>query len=394
MELHMNKKIKIKVCNYLTRFFDKCIKNNINLYDVNYVDENSAIMLINLSDYKKIKKLNYYSKITVYDYDGFLKIKNNIYKNKYHYLIFILCFILMDIITSYIVDIEIIHENKSIQKLVKKELENHNVKKYSLAHSFEELEKIKENILKDNKNTLEWMSITRQGMKYIIRIEERIIKNNQKEEGFRHLVANKDAEITKIISNKGEVLVRSGEYVKKGDILISGEIKLYEEVKGNTSASGTVYGNVWYTANINYPKTITKEEYTGKKRYNIIINNKIFLKNKYKYFKQENIKEFKILGLKIKVYKEVEYTKKEIKLNNKENESAAINKIKDEFNIKLKGNGEVTKITLLEKYELDNAVSYSFFVTTNEIISEYAYYEVDNEFEEKDNDINKEEIIN
>ena len=124
----MNKKIKIEVSHFLERFFDKCIKNNINLYDIHYITEEKCTMIINLNDYKSIKKLNYYSDIKIVKYEGLLGIKKHVKDNIYFYLIFIFCFALMDIITSYIVDINIIHENKSIRNLVKKELEEHNIK--------------------------------------------------------------------------------------------------------------------------------------------------------------------------------------------------------------------------------------------------------------------------
>lgn len=372
----MNKKIKIEVSHFLERFFDKCIKNNINLYDIHYITDEKCTMIINLNDYKSIKKLNYYSDIKIVKYEGLLGIKEHVKDNIYFYLIFIFCFALMDIITSYIVDINIIHENKSIRNLVKKELEEHNIKKYSLAYDFDELEKIKNEILKDNPTTLEWMSITKEGMKYEIRVEERIIKNPVNEEGYRHVIASKDGKVTKILSTKGDVLVRSGEYVKKGQRLISGEITLYDNIKGNTLATGTVYGDVWYTAKIAYPKKEAIKTETGKTRYNLNINNKIFLKNKYKYFYQENKREIKILGLKIKIYKEKEYNEKVHTLKDDEVIKRATEKVENEFINKLKNTGEVKKISVLEK-NIDDEYGYiEFFVMTNEIISEYSPYEV------------------
>lgn len=372
----MNKKIKIEVSHFLERFFDKCIKNNINLYDIHYITEEKCTMIINLNDYKSIKKLNYYSDIKIVKYEGLLGIKEHVKDNIYFYLIFIFCFALMDIITSYIVDINIIHENKSIRNLVKKELEEYNIKKYSLAYDFDELEKIKNEILKDNPTTLEWMSITKEGMKYVIRVEERIIKNPVNEEGYRHVIASKDGKVTKILSTKGDVLVRSDEYVKKGQRLISGEITLYDNIKGNTLATGTVYGDVWYTAKIAYPKKEAIKTETGKTRYNLNINNKIFLKNKYKYFYQENKREIKILGLKIKIYKEKEYNEKVHTLKDDEVIKRATEKVENEFINKLKNTGEVKKISVLEK-NIDDEYGYiEFFVMTNEIISEYSPYEV------------------
>ncbi len=367
----MNKQVKIEVTGSVNRFINKCISNKIYLSNISYIDNNKITCIINLDDYKKIKRLNYYSKIKIVSYVGINKLKEMIKNNIFYIIIFILAFILMDIITSYIVDIEVIHSSSSIRKLIYKELDNNNVKKYSFAYDFNELEKIQDNILINNKDKLEWISITKDGMKYIIRCEERKIKEINKESGYRNIIAKKDAYITKIISTKGVNLVRSGEYVKKGDVLISGEIKLYEEVKGDTLATGYVYGNVWYDVEVSIPKEENKKEYTGKSRFNININDKIFFKNKYKYFSQENIREIKILGLKIKFYKEKEYGYKKHILSDEEVENLVNDKIKEKFsNI-----GTISSQKVLKKEINNSTIDYRVFVICNELINEYQYYE-------------------
>lgn len=367
----MNKQVKIEVTGSVNRFINKCISNKIYLSNISYIDNNKITCIINLDDYKKIKRLNYYSKIKIVSYVGINKVKEMIKNNIFYIIIFILAFILIDIITSYIVDIEVIHSSSSIRKLIYKELDNNNVKKYSFAYDFNELEKIQDNILINNKDKLEWISITKDGMKYIIRCEERKIKEINKESGYRNIVAKKDAYITKIISTKGVNLVRSGEYVKKGDVLISGEIKLYEEVKGDTLATGYVYGNVWYNVEVSIPKEENKKEYTGKSRFNININDKIFFKNKYKYFSQENIREIKILGLKIKFYKEKEYGYKKHILSDEEVENLVNDKIKEKFsNI-----GTISSQKVLKKEINNSTIDYRVFVICNELINEYQYYE-------------------
>lgn len=369
----MNKQIKIKieVTGSINRFINKFISEKIYLSSISYIDDNKITCIINLEDYKNIKRLNYYSKIKIISYVGINKVKEIIKNNIFYIIIFILAFILIDIITSYIVDIEVIHSSSSIRKLIYKELDNNNVKKYSFAYNFNELDKIQQNILNNNKDKLEWISITKDGMKYIIRCEERKIKEINKESGYRNIVAKKDAYITKIISTKGVNLVRSGEYVKKGDVLISGEIKLYEEVKGNILATGYVYGNVWYNVQLSIPKEENKKEYTGKSRFNININDKIFFKNKYKYFSQENIREIKILGLKIKFYKEKEYGYKKHILSDEEVENLVNDKIKEKFsNI-----GTISSQKVLKKEINDSTIDYRVFVICNEIINEYQYYE-------------------
>ena len=367
---NMNKRIYLEVSNELNRFIKKCIDNNINLYNISYVKD-KMVVLIDVKDYLKIKRLNYYSKIRVVKYDGLLNIKKIIKDNMFYISVIFLSFIWMNLLTNYIVDIKIIHSNNGIRRLLKEELDKNNVKRFSLAYSFEELDNITKKILADNKNNLEWVSIKKDGMKYIVRAEERIIKNEEVSDKPRDIVASKDAYITKVISSKGNVLVRQGEYVKKGTVLISGKITLYEDVKGVTSASGSVYGNVWYECTVETPKEISSERLTGRKRYNLNVGNKILLRNKYQNFRQKNIREIKIFGLKIKFYREEEV---EI-IKTKTDDEYALNRLKEEFDKKLNGKGVIIYQKVLKKEENNSTIKYRVFIITNELINAYSYFE-------------------
>lgn len=367
---NMNKRIYLEVSNELNRFIKKCIDNNINLYNISYVKD-KMVVLIDVKDYLKIKRLNYYSKIRVVKYDGLLNIKKIIKDNMFYISVVFLSFIWMNLLTNYIVDIEIIHSNSGIRRLLKEELDKNNVKRFSLTYSFEELDNITKKILADNKNNLEWVSIKKDGMKYIVRAEERIIKSEVVSDKPRDIVASKDAYITKVISSKGNVLVRQGEYVKKGTVLISGKITLYEDVKGVTSASGSVYGNVWYECTVETPKEISSERLTGRKRYNLNVGNKILLRNKYQNFRQKNIREIKIFGLKIKFYREEEV---EI-IKTKTDDEYALNRLKEEFDKKLNGKGVIIYQKVLKKEENNSTIKYRVFIITNELINAYSYFE-------------------
>ena len=167
------------------------------------------------------------------------------------------------------------------------------------------------------------------------------------------------------------MLVRQGEYVKKGTVLISGKITLYEDVKGVTSASGSVYGNVWYECAVETPKEISSERLTGRKRYNLNVGNKILLKNKYQNFRQKNIREIKIFGLKIKFYREEEV---EI-IKTKTDDEYALNRLKEEFDKKLNGKGVIIYQKVLKKEENNSTIKYRVFIIANELINAYSYFE-------------------
>ena len=375
----MNNFIIIKVENFRDRFLRKLISSNIYFYDVKYIDKDKLLVKINLEDYKRVKRLGFFSKIKVVKYEGYVGIKKHFKNNLYFYLMAIFCFILMDIITSFIVSVEVIHENSRIRNLVTSELYDSGIKRFSLRKDFDQVEDIKNKILDNNKNTLEWLSITREGMTYTVRVEERIITSIDKEEGFRHIVSTKNALVTKVVSSKGDVLVRSGDYVKKGDILISGNINLYEEVKGNILATGDVYGDVWYTTEINFPFVYEEKVYTGEVRSNLTINSKVLFKNKYKDFDKKDVKSISVFGLKFSFYKEHEYKLVSKRYNKIDAENKALEKIKEEFETRLNDKGVVISQKVLKKEENNSTMSMSVFVVTNEHISKALYYEYGSE---------------
>ena len=381
----MNNLMIIKVTNQLNRFIRKCINHQINLINVIYLDENNMFVKIHLEDYPKIKRLNYYSEIIIIKYEGAEAVKKHVKNNIYIYLIIVFSFILMDIITNFIVKIDIIHENSQIRKLVKNELEDLGITKLSLAKDFKDLEKIKNTILNNNRFSLEWISITRVGMTYVVRIEERIITEIEKEHGYAHIISDKEALITKVISSRGNVLVRSGDYVKKGTVLISGEIKLYEEVKGNVLAKGEVYGNVWYATDISYPFYKEEKEFSDQKRFNIMINNKAVFKNKYQYFKQINLKKLKILGINFAFYQEQEYKIKKVNYTPEEAEKLALKKIEEEFDLKLNGKGKIISQKVLKKEQNNSTMNMRVFVITNELISKVKYYDIGSDLIDSEN---------
>src|SRR5699024_9641860 len=70
------------------------------------------------------------------------------------------------VLSNMIFEIKIETQNKELKTLLIKELENYGIKKYKFKKNYEDLTKIKENIIKNNKDKLEWMEIEVSGTKY------------------------------------------------------------------------------------------------------------------------------------------------------------------------------------------------------------------------------------
>ena len=362
----MNNYILIKVNNNIKRFIDKCTKYNIELYDIKYVDKNEIIVKIKKEDYKIIKRYNYYSDIDIYSKLGIDKIKENIFIQKYFILVFILCLFLIYFCSNIILDINVIHSNKLIRELLIEELNNNGIKKYSYKKSFNELENIKNKILINNKDKLEWISITNIGMTYIVRVEERILNNISEDKKYCNLIATKEALITNIYGTKGEILVNVNDIVKKDDILISGNIILNESSKGTTCANGTIMGKVWYTTTVSLDRNYEKKEYTKESRYNIKIKNKVLRNNKYNNYDKKYLFKSKWFS----IYKELEYKNNKYKYNESESIEKALLEIENKFNNKLSNSVNIIDKKILNQTITDNKIDLNVFVVTLENIGE------------------------
>ena len=97
------------------------------------------------------------------------------------------------------------------------------------------------------------MEIEVLGTKYIVRVEERIIKEKKQVLENRNIVSKKDAILKKIEASEGQIVKDLNNYVKKGDVVISGNIYADDAVKNTVPAEGKVYGEVWYEINVSYP---------------------------------------------------------------------------------------------------------------------------------------------
>ena len=375
----MNKFILIEVTNNIKRFIDKCKKYEIDLHNVTYIDKNKIIVKINKKDLDIIKKYNYYSNIETYSKLGIDNIKEKIYIQKYFILLFILCLIGLYFVSNIILKINVIHSNKKIRELVREELEEYGINKYSYKKDFNKLNEIKNKILEDNKDKLEWISITSVGMTYVVRIEERILDEFKSENEYCNIYSNKEALITRIYSDSGEIIVSENDIVKPNDLLISGTILLNEETKGYTCAGGKVMGKVWYTTNISLEREYYKKEYTGNKRFNFTINKKVLRNNKYTEYDKKYLIKTKYFTL----YKELEYKNKKYKYNEKESLERALLEVDNKFKTKLNNNGKVLSKKILSKEITDKSINLSVFVTTEENIAKQEVLSIPNLIENK-----------
>ena len=271
----------------IDNFLKKLYKLNIEILNLYKKSYNEIIFEINEKDLSKIKKLTLFNKIEIKGYNGIKNRINIIEKNKVLFFSIIFGIIFLNFLSNIVFDININHTSNDVKTYMTDELKKYGIKRLSMKKSFDELNEIKERILNENKDKLEWIEIVEDGTKYIVNVEERKINNYVSDYKYQNIVANNDATIIKILAENGEVVKKINEQVKKGDTIISGEIYLNDKLMGKVKANGTVYGEVWYNLTIEYPIIDAYKEETGNISEYYSIN---FLNFKFDLLKKESYK--------------------------------------------------------------------------------------------------------
>lgn len=350
---------------------------SIYVYQTKY-EPNSLSVKISYRDYKKINK---FFKCHIIKHYNLFGLKYKILNNKI--IVFGLLFFLLFsyLLSNIILEVKVIHTNPEIREVITRELKDYNIKKYTMRKDYDSLNKIKNEVTINNPTLIEWMEIESVGMKYIIRVEERIITNNEDKNYYCNLVASKNGLITRFNISKGELQIESNKYVKEGDILVSGAINYNEENKNNVCANGKVYANTWYTMNIRLNKKRIENVKTGRKRYNLKLQtkNKDFLifRSRLENYETESKKILSVFNNILSLEtdyeietKEREYSEEEIDaLINKEVEIKIRNLLKEDYTI-------INK-KVLKKSINNSIIDIDMFIVVEENIAKEQRFELE-----------------
>lgn len=367
----------------IERFIQRLYNEKIELLNIKYINYKEIEIKINKNDLEHINKIKTIYKIEITELLGINKLKYLIKKNIHLIISILISFIIIIFLSNVIFKVEVIHSSKELRELIINELEEKGIKEKSLVKNYNQIQNIKKEILEKYKDKIEWLEIERSGVKYIVRVEERIITEQNSENTPSNIVAKKDAIIKDIDAIKGEVVKNINDYVKKGDTIITGEIKLYEELKNNVSAKGNVYGEVWYQASIEYPMNYYEEKTTGKNKKILsitLLNKKLelfsFHKFETKKIKEQIIYQNKLIPFKIaKEYQEETIIIDE-QLSEEEAFNKAIQKVEEKINSNLKGKEKILNIKCLKKEIKDSTIILDLFISVLEDITEVKNIEI------------------
>ena len=345
-------KVRIVVNENNNKFLNYLIYNKIYYDSLNKYNE-YFVLDVSYDDYLYIRRRY---KCHIVKYYGKKNIVNIYENNKYVLLSLIISFMLLFLLCNTIFDIKINSDDKDIVNIINDSLKDNGIDVYKRKISFDKLNSIKNKILEDNKDTLEWIEIREKGCIYYIDVTPRVKSNNNVDNASpSDIVAEKDGVIKHIVVHRGSKVIDNGDYVKKGDVLISGNIIKNENVIDKVHSEGVIYAETWKTVNISIP--FKRIDYVYKKTINHyyldIFGHEFTISGKYDSDNTINKKSIVLDKpyLFFKLYKEEKkiYDYNEVILNVEEAYNEALNRSANIINKKLSNDEYIISKKVLKK---------------------------------------------
>ena len=387
----IDKKVIVKIKKYKIYEIIKTL-SKYNIYYNKLDKKQDGITLeINYKDYKKLKAL-FKKNTKIIKQTGIYGLIETLKKHYIFIISIILSYFVILILSNVCFGINIETNNNELKKIIIEELDEFEIKEYKFKKDYNELTKIKNKILEDNKDKLEWLEITENGVYYNISLTERIIKETPNVENeIMDIVSTKDALVQKVIIRKGTDIKYVNDYVKKGEVIISGDIIKNEEVVGNVIPDGDIYGEVWYTVTTTVPYNFIEYTSTGEKVNHYYINflgNKMTILGKFDYnnvfIREETIIDKPYIFFKLMKEEKEIFEYKELTLSSSEAYEEALKRSDKSINAKLNDDEYIIDKKVLKKNEFSSKIEIEVF---------YRVYENIGKLEKRITNLNEEEQI-
>lgn len=370
--------VSVKVSNP-DRFFLKCHEKNIAIYEIQRMD-NEVKIKIQTKDYSKLKQI-WFIKIKKIEPIGIHALKKKIQKHHIFLIAIGIGLVFLYVLSHIMLSVTVVHSNQDIRFLLMNALEEKGIKENTWRKSYQEIEKIKQEILDQYPDQLEWLEIEVNGLNYIVRVEERKLEQEDLTPEACNVVATKDGIVKEMVYMNGEAMFKRNDSVKKGDILISGTIKKDEETKSTVCATGSVYAEVWYTVKASVPLSYEECELTGKTRWNIKLKNTSYhdflFKSRLETYDEEITPLFTLFGTEVSFVKQHETVKKVFTMEENEAADKALTLALEKISATLEEKETIIAKKVLKKEVNNSTMNIEVFVSVLEQIGERQEFTVE-----------------
>jgi similar to stage IV sporulation protein len=250
----------------IERFINKLIRNDISVWNVKRHGVDTVFFFMKLKDVKKMRILARDSgcSITFQNRIGIPFLFKRLLRNS-GLLIGALLFVAVIIILSNMVwRVEINGANPDTEYKIEKQLDKMGIKTGKLQFFIDDVETIQRE-LTNKIQVLTWVGVELKGTTFHLQVVEKKEPEKPEEFGPRHLVAKKEAIITKIFVEKGNKLVNIHDHVVPGQLLVSGIIGKEGQTE-LVSSQGEILGETWYKSYVELPLKSSFQVFNGNEK--------------------------------------------------------------------------------------------------------------------------------
>ncbi len=279
------------------RFLNICNVHQIELRNLNHTEDGYECN-ISVADFRRLKPIvrKTRTRLIIRERYGFPFFLHKYRHRKAFFIGIATAFLAVYLLSLFIWDIHIEGNYSYTEQVLLDYLSTEQVV-HGMKRSQVDCDRI-EKLLRNQYDDIIWVSASVSGTRLIIQIQENFDNYGETvEEGYSHIVADRDCRITSIITRSGTPLVKKGDVVAKGDILVSGIVEItdeYGEVLKTeyTAADADIYGESVYLYEDSIPLLSQKKVYTGEERYAWSVSffqNRLFIKAGKTGFEQYDI---------------------------------------------------------------------------------------------------------
>lgn len=259
--------IRIKIVGkYTELFLNRCIHENISIWHIRRMGDETIVCYLALEDVKRIRKIVKDTKVKVY----FIEKKGIPFfiRRMTSRLGFVGGFIgfiaILFILSNMVWGVTIEGASPKIEYQLEQAVKDLGIKKGKFHFLLPSVEEIQMKVTSEIKEAT-WIGVRLNGTTYHFNVVEQTFPEKQTPVPPRHLVSKKKAIIYDIFVEQGQGKVTPNDFVDQGTMLISGFIGKEGKME-IAPAKGKVLGEIWYKSNVSIPLVSELSTLTGEKK--------------------------------------------------------------------------------------------------------------------------------
>lgn len=253
---------------YVEQFLNRCISENVSIWNIKRISDQSVVGTIHLQDVKKVRVLLRQSdcKISFTHRRGLPFLLKRIGERVGFATGMVLSLILIFLLSNIVWNIDIKGASPKIENELRLAIQELGVKRGAFQFTLPDVEYIQREVSERVKDAT-WIGVRQKGTTYEFEVVEQQLPEEAERYSPRHLVATKEAIIYSIFVEHGQAVVKKHDFVRKGDLLVSGYIGSEDtENRELVPAKAEVFGEIWYKSKVEVPLESLFTTLTGERK--------------------------------------------------------------------------------------------------------------------------------